>query len=286
MANKSIAEHRAVLFRCPRAARWPLVVDLGPDRYAASPGPAAAVAPARRVEPNPTRRIERFVAGVAWARAVEIEEPRVGACCAVGPAYGERFAAGDGWRKCRRERGGAQARTSSTSWVSIYIDMRRFLTLLALALFSLHAQDDSAAFIARVEAAQPNGKDLAALTLTELMQRVHVPGLSIAIVRDFEIHWTKAYGVADIETNRPVDAGTLFQAASISKPVAAMAALRLVEQHRLGLDDDINSILKSWHVPGHSVTPRSLMSHTSGSDDGSVFRDTIPRHRGPHWSRS
>jgi CubicO group peptidase (beta-lactamase class C family) len=122
---------------------------------------------------------------------------------------------------------------------------RRFLTLLAagLTVIALRAQDDAAP----------------------------LTGLSIAVIRDFKIHWQKAYGIADTESGRPVDTNTLFQAASISKPVTAMAAMRLVDEHRLSLDADINTILKSWHVPGHSVTPRSLMSHTSGADDGFGF---------------
>jgi CubicO group peptidase (beta-lactamase class C family) len=151
---------------------------------------------------------------------------------------------------------------------------RRLLPLLAagLAVTVLRAQDDAAPQIARIEAAQtPNQRPLDGFTLPELMRRFHVPGLSIAVVRDFKIHWVKAYGIADVESGRPVETNTLFQAASISKPVTAMAAMRLVDEHRLSLDADINTILKSWHVPGHSVTPRSLMSHTSGADDGFGF---------------
>jgi CubicO group peptidase (beta-lactamase class C family) len=126
--------------------------------------------------------------------------------------------------------------------------------------------------IARIEAAQtPNRQGLDGFTLAELMQRFHVPGLSIAVIRDFKIHWVKAYGIADVASGRPAAADTLFQAASISKPVTAMAAMRLVDGRRFSLDDDINTILKSWHAPGHTVTPRSLMSHTSGADDGFGF---------------
>lgn len=154
--------------------------------------------------------------------------------------------------------------------------MRRIAAFLLFSIFALRAQDDAAALMARVEGAQGNGKDLGGLTISELLERLHVPGCSIAVVRDFQIHWAKAYGVADVETKRPVDAETLFQAASISKPVAAMAALRLVEQHRLNLDEDINSVLKSWHVPGQGVTARSLLSHTSGADDGFGFPGYAP----------
>ena len=151
---------------------------------------------------------------------------------------------------------------------------KRFLLLFiaGLTVISLRAQDDTAALIARIEAAQtPNRQGLDGFTLPELMQRFHVPGLSMAVIRDFKIHWVKAYGIADVESGRPVETNTLFQAASISKPVTAMAAMRLVDEHRFSLDDDINTILKSWHVAGHSMTPRSLMSHTSGADDGFGF---------------
>jgi CubicO group peptidase (beta-lactamase class C family) len=139
-------------------------------------------------------------------------------------------------------------------------------------LIPLRAQDDAQELIARIEAPQsPNRQGLDGFNLPELMRRLHVPGLSIAVIRDFKIHWLKAYGIADVESGRPVEINTLFQAASISKPVTAMAAMRLVDEHRLSLDDDINTILKSWHVHGHAVTPRSLMSHTSGADDGFGF---------------
>jgi CubicO group peptidase (beta-lactamase class C family) len=96
------------------------------------------------------------------------------------------------------------------------------------------------------------------------------------VIRDSAIHWAKAYGIADVETKAPVSVTTLFQAASISKPVTAMAAMRLAQEGRLALDGDVNSILTSWKTPASNawtapVTPRTLMSHTSGSDDGFGF---------------
>ena len=146
------------------------------------------------------------------------------------------------------------------------------LLIASLTVIALRAQDEAAPLIARIEGAQtPNRRSLDSFALPELMVRLHVPGLSIAVIRDFKIHWVKAYGIADVESHRPVETNTLFQAASISKPLTAMAAMRLVDEHRLSLDDDINTILKSWRVPARSVTPRSLMSHTSGADDGFGF---------------
>jgi CubicO group peptidase (beta-lactamase class C family) len=132
--------------------------------------------------------------------------------------------------------------------------------------------------MARIEGPQsPDRQGLDALTLAQVMERAHVPGVSIAVIRNFDIHWAKGYGVADVQSGSRVDADTMFQAASISKPVAAMAAMRAVQDGKFSLDADINSILKSWKLPdseftrGHPVTPRSLMSHTSGLGDGFGF---------------
>ena len=133
--------------------------------------------------------------------------------------------------------------------------------------------------MAVIEGAQasagPNG--LGAMTLEELMERFGVPGVSVAVIRDFEIHWAKGYGIADVETGQTVDTETMFQAASISKPVAAMGVLRAVQDGLFTLDDDINDILESWTLDGgeftrdRSVTPRSLTSHTSGLGDAFGF---------------
>ncbi len=68
------------------------------------------------------------------------------------------------------------------------------------------------------------GEPVPTTTLTERMEQLNVPGVSVAIINDGEIEWAKGYGFADKERNIPVTTETLFQAASISKPVAAMAA--------------------------------------------------------------
>ena len=155
------------------------------------------------------------------------------------------------------------------------------LSLLGVAIPGpLAAQNRAPAdYMAAIEGAQssagPNGRG--DMTLEELMTDLGVPGVSIAVIRDFEVHWAKGYGIADVETGAVVDAETMFQAASISKPVAAMAVLRAVQDGLFTLDDDINDILKSWTLDGgdftrdRPVTPRSLTSHTSGLGDGFGF---------------
>jgi CubicO group peptidase (beta-lactamase class C family) len=104
--------------------------------------------------------------------------------------------------------------------------------------------------------------------IQEQMSQNQINGLSIAVIQNGKID-ARAYGV--IATGgAAVTTTTLFQAGSISKPVAALGALRLVEQGRLSLDEDVNAKLKSWKVPENEftktekVTLRRLLSHSAG----------------------
>ena len=107
-------------------------------------------------------------------------------------------------------------------------------------------------------------------SIAERMRFYHVEGVSIAVIRDSKIEWAKGYGMADAEAKQSVTTTTLFQAGSISKPVAAMGALVLVQDGKLTLDGDINQFLKSWKVPANAhtgkapVTLERLLSHTAG----------------------
>ncbi|HXG87145.1 MAG TPA: serine hydrolase domain-containing protein [Vicinamibacterales bacterium] len=151
---------------------------------------------------------------------------------------------------------------------------------VAVVLLSawLPAQNSADPLIAAIEAAQAGREgELVALTLEAAMQKAAVPGMSIAVIRDFDIHWSRGYGVADVASGMKTTADTLFQAASISKPIAAMAVLKAVQDGRFTLDDDVNRLLTSWQVPSSEhtakqpVTLRGLLSHTSGTDDGFGF---------------
>jgi len=92
----------------------------------------------------------------------------------------------------------------------------------------------------------------------------------VAVVDGGEIAWAQGYGVRTAGSGAPVTTATLFQAASISKPVAALAALRLAEQGVLDLDRPVNQQLRTWHLPASmagspdEVTPRLLMTHGAG----------------------
>jgi CubicO group peptidase (beta-lactamase class C family) len=113
------------------------------------------------------------------------------------------------------------------------------------------------------------GEAVSTTKLADRMAALHVPGVSIAVIHEGKIEWARGFGVT-----RPggpaVTPDTLFQAASISKPVTAMAVLHLVQSGKLSLDTDVNQYLKTWKLPANNftekskVTLRELLTHTAG----------------------
>jgi CubicO group peptidase (beta-lactamase class C family) len=107
-------------------------------------------------------------------------------------------------------------------------------------------------------------------SIEERMKQWKVPGVSVAVIKDFKIEWARAYGIKDIDTKEPVTTETLFQAGSISKPVAAIVALKRVEEDKIALDENINNKLQSWKLPDNEFTAKkkvtltNLLSHTGG----------------------
>ena len=161
---------------------------------------------------------------------------------------------------------------------------RTFLFVIASAivpsLYQTHAQQpelsaDTQREISHIEngllpSAIIKGQPAAAMNLTERMLYYHVPGVSIAYFDHGKIQWSKSYGVSNVQTGSPVTPETLFQAGSISKPIAALGALSLVRSGKLKLDENVNNELHSWHVPDNEfttsqkVTLRRLLSHSGG----------------------
>jgi len=105
-------------------------------------------------------------------------------------------------------------------------------------------------------------------TLTDRMKAYNVPGVSIAVIEDYKLAWTKTYGVMEAGKDQHLDDASLFQAASCSKPLAVVIVLKLVEEGKLDLDEDVNTYLHSWKIPYDSlntrVTLRQLITHQSG----------------------
>ena len=114
------------------------------------------------------------------------------------------------------------------------------------------------------------GRSAKPVQLAERMKRLNVPGVSVAVINHSAIEWARGYGVLRTGGHERVGLDTLFQAASISKPVAAAGTLRLVEQGKLDLDEDVNQALQSWKLPENDftrdqkVTLRRLLSHAGG----------------------
>ena len=113
--------------------------------------------------------------------------------------------------------------------------------------------------------------------LPERLKYHRVPGLSIAVIHNYQIEWVKAYGWADTTARTPATPATLFSAGSISKLVTAAAALALVQQGKLSLDAPINTYLKSWQLPDNDFTRkrpvslRLLLSHQGGTSQSAYF---------------
>lgn len=143
------------------------------------------------------------------------------------------------------------------------------------ALPLLRAATPTEERIARVENGlqKPNrlkGSPAEPMKLAERMDHYKVPGVSVAVIHAGRVEWARGYGRRDVVSGAPVTAETLFQAASLSKGVAAAVAMRLVEQGKLSLDEDVNAKLRSWKVPDNEftqtekVTLRRLLSHNAG----------------------
>src|SRR5688572_31454316 len=96
-----------------------------------------------------------------------------------------------------------------------------------------------------------------ALQIAATLREYGVPGASIAVLRGTEIVWARGIGVIEAGSDAEVRTDTLFQAASISKCITALAVLRLVEQGKVALDT-------TGAYPGYAVTLRQVLSHTAG----------------------
>jgi CubicO group peptidase (beta-lactamase class C family) len=115
----------------------------------------------------------------------------------------------------------------------------------------LTAPEDLDAVVDAIEGAVPDAQ-----------RNAHVPGVAVAVIEGDEIAWDESFGVP---------AGTVFQAGSISKPVAVAAILSLAQDGMLDLDAAVSTYLRSWRLPDDfpnpdAVTLRHLLSHTAGID--------------------
>jgi len=120
-------------------------------------------------------------------------------------------------------------------------------------------------------------KDFKGWNILDRMKYYNVPGVSIAVIKDYKIDWAKGYGLADTIQKIPVTNETMFSAGSISKFLMAITALKMVENGQIELDKPINNHLVSWKIAENEftqktpVTLRMLLSHSGGTSQSSYF---------------
>lgn len=104
----------------------------------------------------------------------------------------------------------------------------------------------------------------------ERLRELTLPGASIALIENSRVVATRNYGFADLASKQPLAEDTLFQIASISKPVSAWGVMKLVEQGLLDLDAPVEPYLTRWRFPpsnfdSSAVTARLLLMHFAGT---------------------
>src|ERR1700712_2976391 len=108
------------------------------------------------------------------------------------------------------------------------------------------------------------------LNIKERMRFYQVPSVSIALINNGKIEWAKSYGYADLKEKRQADTNTIYQVASISKSINALCILKLYQDGRLAIEQDIRPYLKTWKLneneysTNRTITIRELLSHTAG----------------------
>lgn len=110
-------------------------------------------------------------------------------------------------------------------------------------------------------------------TVQKAMSAKHLPGLSLAIVKDGKVVLAKGYGVSNLELQTPTTEHTRFVVFSITKTFTATATMLLVEKGRIKLEDQISKFLPNLPIKWRAVTVRQLLTHTSGLPE---YRDHIP----------
>jgi CubicO group peptidase (beta-lactamase class C family) len=137
-------------------------------------------------------------------------------------------------------------------------------------LFSKWRSPVALCMVALLGCCQCAGADIVDDAVDALMQKSHLPGLSLAIIQDGKIVKAEGYGYLTKGNSAPVTKDTLFQAGTLSQSVTTLGALSLVESGKLSLDSDVNNALKTWHIPENEftksskVTLQELLGHTAG----------------------
>lgn len=136
--------------------------------------------------------------------------------------------------------------------------------------------------------AQPGRAEQA---IAQLMHETPVMGLSVAVVKNNKLIYTKAFGLKDAEAKVPLSTTDLFRIASISKSFSATSIMQLIEKKKLSLEDDVSDLMgfKVRHpkYPQTVITLRMLLSHTSSLNDseGYFTFDAINPEKNANWQK-
>jgi CubicO group peptidase (beta-lactamase class C family) len=148
---------------------------------------------------------------------------------------------------------------------------KRIFAILACFFVILSCREDKKAERNSLKKELSFSEQFKDFNVLQRMKDYNVPGVSVAVVIKGKLDWAKGYGIANTYTGDRVDTNTLFQAGSISKPIAALAALQLVGKGKVKLNTDINKYLKNWKVEENKftmtekVTLKRLLTHTAGA---------------------
>lgn len=116
----------------------------------------------------------------------------------------------------------------------------------------------------------PGAFDALAREINEIVIKTKAVGVSVAVIHNYEVAWAKGFGVTMVGTKDSITTETLFQAASISKPITALMVMKKVQQGKISLTENVDRQLISWHIPPNDftsttfVTVKQLLSHTAG----------------------
>lgn len=133
--------------------------------------------------------------------------------------------------------------------------------------------------------------DKAASDIEQLMQETPVMGLSVAVVKNNKLIYTKAYGLKDAELKTPLSTVDIFRIASISKSFSATSIMQLVEKKKLSLDDDVSDLIgfkvRNPKYPDVVITLKMILSHTSSLNDseGYFSLDAINPSKNANWQK-
>lgn len=136
----------------------------------------------------------------------------------------------------------------------------RQLSICAVSLFFLFA-------ISFAEAQSPATTAAVTEYVKAEMQRQHIPGLALLVVKNRKIVRAEGFGLANVELQAPVKPETIFQSGSVGKQFTATAVMMLVEEGKIGLDDPLTKYFADAPASWNEVTVRELLSHSAGFGD-------------------